>query len=445
MNLVFSAAAAFYLGCLAATQTAYGWPFMLTRWVALGLLFLIGLAYWASRQNRIVGGRSDTARSILVIYLSCTFLSVLGAENPTFSGLKWGVHVIMIVSFMFFLREAVEYKNARHMVILLKILTGGLLVLSIVHPATRTVFDTQELYRGAMGNANTLGHSSALCALLFLHSAIRSSNMTHRGINAFVGGGAVVMLWMSGARSSMVAFALGLTLIVWFYGVLRPPTIVAVLLTLVIAMIVTPQFESKAFKFVLKLKSREDVESVTDLLDTRKNIWAKSWEAFLERPMLGWGFGAASDIKKDWVVRPWAMGAHSRDDVNDFCFVLEGSGLVGLAGYVLLIGLIISQYPARSQIAVLRARYEAQTGVHEDREKFCSLHAIAYIISVSLLMLFMWDCSAFSAGSFPSAIMWACAGIAGGMQARALGASAGRRRGPALRRNGIRATVGADT
>jgi hypothetical protein len=48
----------------------------------------------------------------------------------------------------------------------LKILVGGLLLLSLVKPAPRTIFDVLPAFRGAMSNANTLGQIAALNAFV---------------------------------------------------------------------------------------------------------------------------------------------------------------------------------------------------------------------------------------------------------------------------------------
>jgi hypothetical protein len=113
-----------------------------------------------------------------------------------------------------------------------------------------------------------------------------------------------------------------------------------------------------------------------------------------------------------------------RDVTNDILFTMEGSGLVGLFAYLTLIFSLLIQRPMRSQVLILRKKMREELYSPEMWEA-CHTQAAGYILMVSLSALFLFDCSAFSAGSILSAVFWMNAGIAVGLKGRLLKRSKG--------------------
>jgi hypothetical protein len=160
---------------------------------------------------------------------------------------------------------------------------------------------------------------------------------------------------------------------------------------------------------------------------------------------LGWGFGANSDIPDKWSIKPTGSGL-TRDITNDMLFILEGSGLVGFLAYVGLIFSILRQSPTGQELLFIRSRLRKKKDLFStsaDAEVSSSknlsglwrdggrpgkgavgntldeltlsnayVYLQMYILSVSLFVLFLFDGSAFSAGSIISAIFWISAGAA---------------------------------
>jgi hypothetical protein len=160
---------------------------------------------------------------------------------------------------------------------------------------------------------------------------------------------------------------------------------------------------------------------------------------------LGWGFGANADIAPKWSIGPASFGM-TRDITNDFFFTLEGSGLVGFLAYLGLMFSILRLFPTRQQLILLRKRFvieapqislpvAAYDSISKKRPPFwlepehirrdqnetisgalalstANVHSQMYILSASLFVLFIFDGSAFSAGSLISAIFWISAGMA---------------------------------
>jgi hypothetical protein len=165
----------------------------------------------------------------------------------------------------------------------------------------------------------------------------------------------------------------------------------------------------------------------------------------MQRPFFGWGFGANANVPKEWAVGPTGTTL-SRDITNDFLFILEGCGLIGFLGYLLLILAILKQSPTPQEFLLLRERFRrasrfrpvistSENAILKSQTTLARgfngrksngnqmipndlilsrvyVHAQMYILSVSLFVLFLFDGSAFSAGSLISAIFWISAGAA---------------------------------
>src|SRR5271157_6121062 len=159
-----------YLGTLAIAQTVYGEAFMNARWLALAFLLVIAAAYWFSTKRLRASRGSDKSTTIVLVYLGITFLSVITAENPLFSGMKGASHAAMILVFLLFLWQSLTVKQVSQALNILKWLIVILIVLSWLNPSTVNYREDIDLYSGAFGNPNAMGQVAAVGSLLFLHS-----------------------------------------------------------------------------------------------------------------------------------------------------------------------------------------------------------------------------------------------------------------------------------
>lgn len=449
----------FYLGTLAATQSVYGYAVMSLRWVALGIFALVSFIYWLSyrspRKRHIIGWNDP---SIVFFYLGVTLLSITTAENYKFSGLRWATQGMLILSCMVFLRGAFNPERIKDLLLPLKIIILGLLWVSFLFPAPSTPYDN-PYFRGAMGDSNSLGHVSAICALVYLYGAMTGKRQSWKIIQVAVTAFAIVILIRSGARSSMIAFLVGFILINFYFGLTRSLLVKSAAFLFAALIFASPMLQSTAMQFVSKdeKKIRDPAFMVATktyskmgllpegLFATRERLWDESWEGFMQRPFFGWGFGANANMPKEWSVAPVGT-AVSRDITNDPLFILEGCGLVGFVGYLLVILSILKQPPTRQESRMLRSRFGGGKSIaaqpltnypvilkrspcpwqdpkeisEYEEDKISDnitlsrayVHAQMYIISVSLFVLFFFDGSAFSAGSLISAIFWISAGVA---------------------------------
>jgi len=414
----------FYIGTLTATQTIYGQQFMALRWVALGSFTLVSFIYWLFGripQKDPMDKRADLV--IVFIYLGATLLSVATAESIQFSGLKWATQGMLILSCMVFLRGTFNPEKMRNLLGFLKILSLALLLISLLFPAPVRVFDN-PYFRGAMGDANSLGHVAAICALVLLQGALTTGKRSWKLGQLAVAAFAFMVLIRSGARSSAAAFLVGLMLINFYFSLTRSLLAKAATFLLVALILASPMIHSQVMSFLAKEERRFDYSSLSAplreadkkgllpsyMFATRERLWSEAWEGFMRRPFLGWGFGANADIAREWFISPTGAGM-TRDITNDLLFVLEGSGLIGFLAYLGLIFFILKQFPSRQQI--LRLRQEFRKGIRDEMTlSRAYVHSQFYILSVSLFALFFFDGSAFSAGSLISAIFWISAGAA---------------------------------
>ena len=155
------------------------------------------------------------------------------------------------------------------------------------------------------------------------------------------------------------------------------------------------------------------------LLITRKGVWEAAWTGFQKRPLLGWGFGATEGIPKEWKVELKALGTISRDAVNDTLFVLEGSGVVGLCAYVLLVVFALRQIPTRRERHLLGRIHSPPSHLRGFDLASYHLHAVTFIVAASLLLMVQFDNTALSAGNFVSVVVWLCVTLAGTVRVKA--------------------------
>jgi O-antigen ligase len=449
----------FYISTLAATQTVYGYPFMELRWIGLGTFTLVSFIYWLlGRIPRQGLGHPWGDPIIVFIYLGATLLSITTAENYKFSGLRWATQGMLILSCMVFLRGTFNTERIKDLTLPLKVISLALLSISFLFPAPMPAYES-PYFQGAMGDSNSLGHVSAICTLVFLYGAITARKKGWRVLQVAVTIFSFFILVRSGARSSMVAFIVGFILVNFYFGVMRSLLAKAVVFLLVALIFGSPMLQSKAVGFLIKEERKNEhlpfmlvskgygkmgilPESV---FGTRERLWSESWEGFLQRPFWGWGFGANANTPKEWSISPTGTTV-SRDITNDPLFILEGCGVIGFLGYLLLVISILKQSPTLQELSCMWNRFRRrerpvsmrltsnnsrrinqpssppQYGGKENDEDLRAMnelklsraysHSQMYILSVSLFVLFFFDGSAFSAGSFISSIFWISAGMA---------------------------------
>lgn len=403
MRAVFMGSLLLYLVPLLMSQTAYGAGFSSWRWLGLGAACAIGLTAWLAMRRP----RGDTLVPAVALgfYLLCTGLSLPFAEDQLFSAFRWASHAAMLVLFYVFVREVVTSVEARWMTLGVKLGLAAAIILSIVAPAPRNYLDDEALFRGVFGNPNTLGHFSAVAFLLFVHGAASVRSLLQRNVELGLALVALGLVWHSGARSSFVALSAGLLILSRYYrGFFRRRLLLA-FAALIVAAVFNPKLPSEMLGFVAKRGTELELKA-ENVLRSRLTVWQESWDGFTDRPLLGWGFGAHKGVSGDWQFGLQAVGYATRDLVNDTMFLLESAGVVGLLGFAVLAVVVLRHYPPG-------VRGMPPNGPF--REVY-DLNVLFAVLATSLLVLFQFDDTGFSAGNLPSALLWLFAGLAGAMR-----------------------------
>lgn len=455
----------FYLGTLMVTQTAYGWGFMTLRWVALSVLTSICGLYWLFHLSS--GKYRWDTRGLpysLIIFLAATMISVFNSENISFSALRWLSNAMLLLTCIVFLRAIFSHMPSHQILMILKIVTFLLLIISLWAPAPKSALDS-AYFRGAMTDPNSLGHVAVISALVCLHGAITSSSRLWRRVQGFIAVFSIAILASTFARSSMTALLVGILIMSLYYGVTRSLFSKALIFLLITFIFVTPTIQTRILGFIGKADPMEHLTSTIVRLDeplslaaipasifiSRESLWTDAWEGFAQRPLLGWGFSMNKDTPRTWVIGVTAIGM-VRDATNDFLFILEGCGILGLLGYVcLIVGIWRQPLSPAAHKAIQRGmkkriplapglrrnslrtppasltpmtppgRSDEKASESESAEDSRShTHAIAYILSVSLWVLFLSDGSAFSPGSLIAAIFWITTGVAAALWSTAM-------------------------
>ena len=409
-----------YLGTLAVTQTAYGERFMNLRWVALSVLLVASGWYWLNiRQKRQSGISLDKSSAVLLVYLLSTFLTVVFAENPLFSGFRWASHAMMLIVFSIFLRQIMTFIQIEKILLLLKVIIGGLLLLSLLKPAPQTIYNSLQVSSGAFGNANNLGQVAAIGVLIYLHSYLIGKNKRVRYLEAVLACVSMGMVWWSGSRSATIMLVTGIGLITFFYRQKVKGKFWGIIFLIILLVFVFPALPHKVKRFISK-SGDPSTRFVTQITKSREEVWSSAWEGFKSRPLSGWGFGADSSITKNWAIKLTSLGTVERDAVNDMLFMLEGCGVIGFGAYLLLVYISWKQKLTSRQISILRQKNYGRLNLKEKYLFLNHTHAIMFTLAMSLLVLFQFDNTALSAGNFISVMLWLSVGAAGALRKEVL-------------------------
>ena len=402
-----------YLGALGATQTVYGSHFMNVRWVTLGILFIASGFYWFSAKPYAHDPSDDKNNLFVLIYFAMTFLTILAAENPLFSGMKWISHVLMLLVFLVFLRQSLKASQVNLVMLFLKGTIITLLLASWVKPAWKVTSLDMQLYRGAFGSPNAMGQVAAIGALLLIHAVLTGRTQWLRCLEASGAALALWLTWSSGARSAIIAFLTGIVLMNYFYRTRLSKKTIVITLLMTFLMVAMPDLP-KNVRLVLLRGERTSESFSEQIFKSRKEVWSAAWEGFQKRPFLGWGFGADDTMSKEWNVQFRAVGTVSRDNVNDTMIVLESTGIVGLMAYLLLILVALKQIPTWNQHWMLcQPSFSIPSKIDLS---FYHAHAIAYILVTSLIVMVQFDNTALSAGNFVSVVLWLCVAVSGAIK-----------------------------
>jgi O-antigen ligase/polysaccharide polymerase Wzy-like membrane protein len=399
----------------AATQTAFGNSFSQLRWVSLFALTVLGAVAWITSPQRDLRLLSVNMR--VAAYSALWGLTVIYSEHAVFAGYRLVAHLMIVVFGLVFLPQLLRLTDAPRMLTILKLIIGIILVVSYFRPAPLTIYDDPDLYKGILGNANTLGHMSAVGCLLFFHGYLTGSDTRWGRVQAGLAGLAALLMMQSGARSSLAAFVAGLFMLCFLYRERLSRHLVLMLLAGLAVIALVPNVPQRISDFAFKHRVNVEFESTLDHLTfSRQEAWERSWDGFMQKPILGWGFGLDSDADlSNWMGAWTSLGVTGRDPVNDVMSTLESGGVVGLVAYVAIMALLSKGW---FPLAV-RTSFDGAVKQPEGTRVLQMYEAqkAYFCLSLMLIVLFEFDNTALAAGSFFAALLWVSLGLCVGFRA----------------------------
>ena len=179
--------AAFLLMLLAAATQPFAY-LAPGRWVALGLLGAYCMFMFFSKPSINPRPVPSQHLNILVVpYLSICGLAAVFGVSPLLSGSKWVSFAAIVGPLMVVARTRLSLSEAREWlrVTLVLLLVGAPLV-AIIPVQKQSVYEDHNLFRGAAGEANSMGHITALglLALLLLRERLESGASSQADLTA---------------------------------------------------------------------------------------------------------------------------------------------------------------------------------------------------------------------------------------------------------------------
>jgi O-antigen ligase len=231
-----------------------------------------------------------------------------------------------------------------------------------------------------------------------------------------------MLLLRSGARSSIIAFLSGFCVLYVFHRARLSKYSILAAVVAALALILSPGYWDQLNALVFKHAEQAPSDELSDrLLFSRQSAWDAHWEGFLERPILGWGFGIDKDSYfSEWEGEWGSTAVTGRDPVNDVMYALESGGIIGLLAYLYMTALIVKAWlpaPVRAllEVQLRRPGFGSVAMAYETYQVFFCLAAL-------LIGMFQFDNTAFAAGNFFAALFWVSMGTALAFSARIVSA-----------------------
>jgi exopolysaccharide production protein ExoQ len=292
------------------------------------------VALWMGQRHGI--RVQNLLGALLIFFFAWTVASILWADDRGLAARRVASFVAVALAAL----AAADRMTIRDMLVLVLLSTLACLVIGVAAEVGQQTFhlgDPDYRFAGTM-HANSQGEN---CATLFLTAVVLAS-MSKRGRSllytvAVVAAGFLVL---TGSRTALA----GLLLALVFYATVQRAKahVVALAAALIVAVVMVAMIVDETGLYQAVLLNREDTSSVSSLTG-RTPLWAECWEYVLERPLLGYGYGAfwvperivAISDSQDWII----FSAHS-----SYIEMALNVGLVGAAAFVGIMALSIANF-----------------------------------------------------------------------------------------------------
>lgn len=323
------------------------------RWVAIAVLAVYCILFLRG-MGRPLPLRNRQLMQAVAFLLVCGAASASLSISPLLSFTKLTMFAAVLVPLMCFAVVKLRPDEAREW------LRAVLCFLVVAAPAVALFpaefiegYDDPSLFQGSAGDANTMGHIAALAFLALILSRERTPARHPWRTWAFLLlMGVGFLLLATKARSSAFSVLVGLLVAVQYVPRLKNTLILLALFGTTL-LLVAGELESRLTQFVVKHEfapdlsrskwEREEETFVGRILATRLPPWKRAWEASLERPMFGWGFGVSATTPPDWKFSLSTYGTLEEVN-NDILQVLEGTGFCGLLAHLAVVLTVLLRF-----------------------------------------------------------------------------------------------------
>lgn len=366
------------------------------RWIAL--VALCGYCVLVLRPRRRSAERvQHRLNTLMVLYLTVCVTSAAFGNSPKLSFAKLTPFACLFTAMLFFARNRLGPSEAREWVrVTIAILVVSAPLVALWPSADISAYDSLVLFRGAAGDANSMGHISALgllCLIFVWHRLPIGSLLRWTALCCVAGLGGILLA--TKARSSVVSVVVGILIALRYLPRLRTTAVTTVIIGTAVLMS-SGHFEHSIRNFIIKYEEPDEsmwlipqtAESslFARMLSTRAPQWERAWAAAWKRPMLGWGFGNSATSPVNWQFSLRAVGT-AEETNNDLLAVFEANGLIGLIAHMAVI------------LTILRA-YRPPKG--------CTNHEwiVVYCLAIALWTNFMLDGASHSVGYLTGGLFW---------------------------------------
>ena len=305
----------------AGSDVPFAGPMQIFRWIMLALAALMGLVLYGRSSDRI---HFNYLHLLALFVVVAAFTSAIVSVNPLLTSLK----AVSLLALFIYGSVGMRILWGRQPELFLSALGPSLDILTCFTAACYAV--SFEVW----GNLNSLGViTGVVCWPFLLWRFVLAEGRAEYLRRGLVLAACALLLFVSQSRASMLAALLSAT--VFLVAARRYRTLlVGISLTaaaLTMLFLLSPErFQNASDALLYKQGKRGQI------LQSRQEPWEKSMASFREHPWLGLGFGVA-ETSGDWRGGFHTPAFQSRERGSSYFTMLEGTGLVGMVPFALLV------------------------------------------------------------------------------------------------------------
>ena len=299
------------------------------RWAVL--LAVVGIAVIIHRNSALLR-TSPSITALLLCFLNFGVLLPF-AVNPVLAGAKWTVFAL----FLFFcLLISNQLQTRAHIEQTLWLLIPIFMLytwLNLVSPLFLSGTQRGHGFMGIMRNSNGLGLYLVLFALpLALYCLETATRSRHRQIHLATSAVAVLLVIRCGSRTAAAAALLMMAVGFWRWERFNGRRVQAVKLLVIGGAVMTiPYLTPKIESFIYKYPNARS------LFESRTPYWDATYQAFLERPWVGAGFGLQASEGESRLGFATNNSLRRAEQGSSILGLLEEVGILGAAPFFLLL------------------------------------------------------------------------------------------------------------